>query len=161
MKPARVAKILGIDQKTVTNWTDHPALRRFFSLDAVSEDKPRQREYSEADVLVLNTIRNERARNTPWEEIATILANGHLDRNLPASSLLVEAAVPVVQYERFLALTNERDAALKEVERLTQEGKLKEAMLEELRKDIRDLNREIGRLEGKLETLTDKSDDDK
>lgn len=161
MKPARVAKMLGIDQKTVTNWTDHPTLRRFFSLDAVSENKPRQREYNESDVLVLNTVRNERNRNTPWEEIATILANGYLDRNLPASSLLVDAAVPVVQYERFLALTNERDAALKEVERLTQEGKMKDTLLEELRKDVRDLNRQIGRLEGKLETLIDKEDDDK
>jgi len=158
MKPAKIARLLNIDQKTVTNWTDHPALRRFFSLDALSEDKPRQREYNEADVLVLNTIRNERARNTPWEEIAITLANGYLDRNLPASSLLVDAGVPVVQYERFLALTNERDTALKEVERLLQEGKIKDALLETLRKDMRDLNREIGRLEGRLEALTDQDD---
>jgi len=158
MKPAKIARLLNIDQKTVTNWTDHPTLRRFFSLDALSEDKPRQREYNEADVLVLNTIRNERARNTPWEEIAIILASGYLDRNLPASSLLVDAGVPVVQYERFLALTNERDMALKEVERLLQEGKIKDALLETLRKDVRDLNREIGRLEGRLEALTDQDD---
>ncbi len=160
MKAARVAKMLGVNQKTVTNWTDHPALRRFFSLDAISEDKTRQREYNEADVLVLNTVRNERARNTPWEEIGTILSSGYLDRNLPASSLLVTAAVPAVQYERFLALTNERDAALREVERLAQEGKIKDAMLEALRKDVRDLNREIGRLEGKLETFIDNEADD-
>ena len=158
MKPAKIARLLNIDQKTVTNWTDHSALRRFFSLDALSEDKPRQREYNESDVLVLNTIRNERTRNTPWEEIAIILANGYLDRNLPASSLLVDAGVPVVQYERFLALTNERDTALKEVERLLQEGKIKDALLETLRKDVRDLNREIGRLEGRLEALTDRDD---
>jgi len=86
------------------------------------------------------------------------LANGYLDRNLPASSLLVDAGVPVVQYERFLALTNERDTALKEVERLLQEGKIKDALLETLRKDVRDLNREIGRLEGRLEALTDQDD---
>ena len=158
MKPAKIARLLNIDQKTVTNWTDHSALRRFFSLDALSEDKPRQREYNESDVLVLNTIRNERTRNTPWEEIAIILANGYLDRNLPASSLLVDAGVPVVQYERFLALTNERNTALKEVERLLQEGKIKDALLETLRKDVRDLNREIGRLEGRLEALTDRDD---
>jgi len=86
------------------------------------------------------------------------LANGYLDRNLPASSLLVDAGVPVVQYERFLALTNERDTALKEVERLLQEGKIKDALLEMLRKDVRDLKREIGRLEGRLEALTDQDD---
>lgn len=86
------------------------------------------------------------------------MANGYLDRNLPASSLLVDAGVPVVQYERFLALTNERDTALKEVERLLQEGKIKDALLETLRKDVRDLNREIGRLEGRLEALTDQDD---
>ena len=86
------------------------------------------------------------------------MANGYLDRNLPASSLLVDAGVPVVQYERFLALTNERDTALKEVERLLQEGKIKDALLEMLRKDVRDLNREIGRLEGRLEALTDQDD---
>jgi len=70
----------------------------------------------------------------------------------------VDAGVPVVQYERFLALTNERDTALKEVERLLQEGKIKDALLETLRKDVRDLNREIGRLEGRLEALTDQDD---
>ena len=70
----------------------------------------------------------------------------------------MDAGVPVVQYERFLALTNERDTALKEVERLLQEGKIKDALLETLRKDVRDLNREIGRLEGRLEALTDQDD---
>ena len=70
----------------------------------------------------------------------------------------MDAGVPVVQYERFLALTNERDTALKEVERLLQEGKIKDALLEMLRKDVRDLNREIGRLEGRLEALTDQDD---
>ena len=72
--------------------------------------------------------------------------------------LALDAGVPVVQYERFLALTNERDTALKEVERLLQEGKIKDGLLETLRKDVRDLNREIGRLEGRLEALTDQDD---
>ncbi len=153
MKAARVAKILGVDQKTITNWTDHLLLRRFFTVDAISEDKRRNREYSESDVLTLNTIRVERARNTPWEEIATILNNGYLDRNLPASSLLVDSAVPAVQYERFLALSVERDTALKEVERLKQENESKNAIIDALQQEIRMLNREIGKLEGKIEML--------
>lgn len=157
MKPSRIAKLLGVDQKTITNWTDHKLLQRFFTEDA--RNNTRQREYSENDVLLLNTIRAERARNTSWEEIESILENGNLNANLPASSLLVETAVPAVQYERFLALMNERDSALKEVDRLRSESSAKDDMIQKLLQEIRLLNREIGRLEGQNEVLRDQDDD--
>jgi len=180
MRPANVAQMLGVSAKTITAWTDHPTLSPFFSADTGS-DNSRQREYTEHDVFVLNTIRIERARNTSWEDIAKMLRNGVLDRDLPASSLLVKSTVPVAQYERFIALTNERDAALKEVDRLSQELRQRdEAMermrherdetldmirrennilLDSLRNEVRQLNREIGRLEGRLESFQEDEND--
>ena len=97
MKTGKVAKSLGIDQKTVTNWTDHLLLRRFFSKEALGEAGQTQRDYTEYDLLILNTIRVHRAKNTEWDDIAEILESGDFDKNLPAAALLVESSTPIQQ----------------------------------------------------------------
>lgn len=159
MKTGKVGKLFGIDQKTVSNWTDHPLLRRFFSKEALGDDGQTQRDYSESDLLVLNTIRAERAKNSSWLEIAAILEAGTLDQNFPPTALLVESAVPLQQYGKMMTLMTERDSALKEVERLKQENELKTVTIESLQREIQKLNREIGKLEGKIEMLEEQDDD--
>jgi DNA-binding transcriptional MerR regulator len=159
MKTGRAAKSLGVDQKTITNWTDHPLLRRFFSKEALGESGQTQRDYTEFDLLILNTIRAERAKNTNWPEIARILESGEFDQNLPPTALLVEGAAPIQQYGKMMALLTERDAALKEVERLNRENELKATTIESLQREIQKLNREIGKLEGKIEMIQEQDGD--
>lgn len=155
MKTGKVAKSLNVDQKTITNWTDHELLRRFFSKEALGEAGQTQRDYTEYDLVILNTIRTERIKNTDWSEIAEILESGKFDQNLPPSALLVDTSAPIQQYGRIVGLITERDSALKEVERLRQETELKDRTIDELQQEIRKLNREIGKLEGKIEMMQD------
>jgi len=159
MKTGKVAKSLGIDQKTVTNWTDHLLLRRFFSKEALGEAGQTQRDYTEYDLLILNTIRVHRAKNTEWDDIAEILESGDFDKNLPAAALLVESSTPIQQYGQIMALTTERDAALKEVERLRRESESKDSTIESLQQEVRKLTREIGRLEGRMEMMEEEDKD--
>ena len=164
MKTGKVAKSFGVDPKTVLNWTDNPIYRKFFSEDALGESGQSQRDFNENDVLVLNTIRAERARNTDWQEIVTMLEAGYRTEEFPPTMLLVESAAPIAQYGRVIALVAERDAALKEVERLNvviKEQKIeKDEVIERLQQEIRKLTREIGKLEGKMESLEERLDDD-
>ena len=158
MKTGKAAKALGVDQKTITNWTDHPLLRRFFSKEALAEGQQMQRDYDENDVVILNTIRAERTKNTDWADIAKILESGGRDQNLPPTSLLVESTVPIQQYGKIVALTMERDNALQEVERLKRENDLKDATINALQQEVRKLNREIGKLEGKMEMMQEEDE---
>jgi len=153
MKTGKVAKSLGVDQKTITNWTDHVLLRRFFSKDALGESGQTQRDYTEYDLLILNTIRAERTKNTDWAEISEVLESGNLNQSLPPMALLVESTAPIQQYGRIVALSTERDAALKEVERIKRESESKDTTIEALQQEVRKLTREIGKLEGKMEMM--------
>jgi DNA-binding transcriptional MerR regulator len=159
MKTGKVAKSLGVDQKTITNWTDHLLLRRFFSKEALGEAGQTQRDYTEYDLLILNTIRAERAKNSDWAEIAEILESGKFDQQLPPTALLVESSAPIQQYGRIMVLTMERDAALKEAEQLKRASESKDATIDTLQQEIRKLNREIGRLEGKMEMMQEEEDE--
>src|SRR5579871_152583 len=134
MKTGKVAKSLGVDQKTITNWTDHVMLRRFFSKEALAESGQTQRDYTDYDLLILNTVRTERTKNTDWADIAEILESGKFDQNLPPTALLVESAAPIQQYGKIMALTIERDTALKDVERLKRENEQKNTTIESLQR---------------------------
>ncbi len=159
MKTGKVAKALGVDQKTITNWTDHPLLRRFFSKEASAESGETQRDYGELDVIILNTVRAARAKNTDWADIAEILDSGEYDSNLPPSALLVESSAPIQQYGKMMQLMTERDNYKKEVDRLKAEGALKDRAIENMQQEIQKLNREIGKLEGKLEYIRGEDED--
>lgn len=160
MKTGKVAKSFGVDPKTVLNWTDNPLFRLFFTKEALGDAGQSQRDFYESDLMVLNTIRAERARNTEWEDIAKILEGGYREEELPPTALLVETTAPIAQYGRILALTAERDAAFNEIKRLKEETKHKDVAIEQLQREIQKLNREIGKLEGRLEYLEEKDDDD-
>lgn len=159
MKTGKVAKSFGIDPKTVLNWTDHPLFRKFFTHEALGDADHTQRDFNESDLMVLNTIRSERARNTDWEDIAKILEGGYREDELPPTAMLVETTAPIAQYGRIVALTAERDSALAEVNRLKEEAKQKDTVLEQLQREIQKLNREIGKLEGKMEYLKERQDE--
>lgn len=161
MKTGKVAKIFGVDPKTIVNWTDTEVFKKFFTSEALATAGKTQRDYSEADLLVLNTIRIERAQGTDWEDIAVRLESGHREDELPPQAMLVETTAPIAQYGRILALSAERDAALAEVGRMKEELGERNKTIEQLQDEIKQLNREIGRLEGRLGYMEDRYKDER
>jgi DNA-binding transcriptional MerR regulator len=150
MKTGKVAKVFGVDPKTIINWTDIEAFEKFFSPEARATAGKTQRDYSEADLMVLNTIRLERAQGTDWNDIAARLDSGHREEELPPQAMLVETTAPIAQYGRIITLSAERDVALAEVERLKDELGERSQTIDKLQDEIKQLNREIGRLEGRI-----------
>src|SRR5436190_1688243 len=110
MKSGRIAKSLGVDVKTIINWSSHPLLQKFFSPGA-SKPEQYQRDFNEEDLLVLNTIRIYRTKNADWSEISVLLENGERITELPPNALLVETTAPIAQYGRMVTLIAERDNA--------------------------------------------------
>jgi len=174
MKTGKVAKAFGIDRKTVTNWTDMPQFVKFFSEDALGVDRT-QRDYSEADLVLINTIRILRNKGMDWSDIAVVLEKGERETELPPSALLVEGTAPIAQYGRIVELQatleateDQIDELREEIVRLREEAHQRErhlkAEVERLLLEASDrearLNREIGRIEVLLELARQKSEND-
>ncbi len=174
MKTGKVAKAFGIDRKTVSNWTDTPQLKKYFTPDALGVDRT-QREYTEPDLLVINTIRVMRARGDDWDNIAAALERGERERELPASAMLVETTAPIAQYGRIVELQTALESAEEQIEELHDEiGRLREEAaqrdrvhherIERLLLEASDregkLQREIGKLEATLEMFRQQHDND-
>lgn len=178
MKTGKVAKVFGIDRKTVTNWTDMPQFKKFFTSEARGIDRT-QRDYIEPDLLVINTIRSLRNQGMNWDEIAAALNSGERERELPASAMLVETTAPIAQYGRIVELQTALEATEEQVELLQEEV---ERLREELQKrvdsvrederqraqereqrlldEIINLNRQMVRLEIRVEMLQEKGTED-
>lgn len=165
MKTGEVAKMMGLNPKTITNWTDQDDLSVFFTEEARRNDETSsQREYSEEDVMVINTIRIHKTRQNTWRDVAKILATGHRETDLPITATLTKTISPADQVAAMMLIKAERDTALAqledamfEIERLRHE--LKEQR-EDANREIIDLNRQIARLELRLEILQEKLSDE-
>jgi len=158
MKTGKAAKIFGLDPKTITNWTDNALLSKFFSRDALGEVGASQRDYNEADILILNTIRLERSRGSDWLRIAELLESGTRDTDLPPTAMMVETTMPIAQFGKIATLLAERDGLRSEVERLNEELEKRNTTIERQQQRIEDLNRQIGRLEGRIEQIKEDLD---
>ncbi len=166
MKTGEAAKILGVDRTTIINWIEQRGLSKYFSPSANGEHGSAHRLLTEGDLLVLNTIRRLRANNLEWDEIANELETGNREREFPQNAISGDPrTIPVQQAEvsaRAMATVAERDAALARMREMAAEiedlrvvverlQKEKETQREEHYKQIIELNRQIGRLEGQLE----------
>ena len=78
MKTGKVADMLGVDQKTILNWVDRSDFEKFFSADARGKGRTMGRSFDETEIVILNTIRVERQKNTDWTDIARLLDDGDL-----------------------------------------------------------------------------------
>lgn len=164
MKTGEIAKMMGLNPKTITNWTDQEDLSVFFSEEARrSGENAAQRDYSEEDVFVINTIRVHKTRQNTWSDVARILYTGHRETELPITATLTKTISPADQVAAMMMIKAERDTALAqlqdatfEIDRLRHE--LKEQR-EEANKEIIDLNRQIARLELRLELLQQQVDE--
>jgi DNA-binding transcriptional MerR regulator len=141
MKTGELAKILGVDRKTIRNWIDDYGLQKFFSASALGTDGNIHRTLTEADVLVLNTIHHKRTNSVnDWNEIKDYLESGERQTEFPTNAIgHSRRTIPVEQAEqaaRTLATIAERDAVLARVTQL--EGEVERLLLEngELREKL-------------------------
>lgn len=150
MKTGTVAKRFDLDQKTVKIWTD--MFPDYFTDGALGEGRT-QRDYQMEDLAILNTIKIERARNTPFEQIGAKLAAGDIDNNLPPEFASIEGDNAIAVYSQIKGFQIQIDNLLQEVDRLRKDGKEKDDKIERL-------NREIGKWQAMYEMLKEQTDDD-
>jgi DNA-binding transcriptional MerR regulator len=168
MKTGEASAILGIDRSTLHNWINDRGLEKFFSPSATGADGNAHRTLTEADVLVLNTIRTCRGQNLTWEDILQRLNSGHREQEFPLNAISADRrTIPLQQAEqsaRAMATLAERDSAMVQVnelraeierleDRLAQEIAEKEVMKERLLREMgevrENLLRELGDLQRK------------
>ncbi|MEZ4672535.1 MAG: MerR family transcriptional regulator [Anaerolineae bacterium] len=150
MKTGTVAKRFDLDQKTIKMWTD--TFPDHFSEGARGEGRT-QRDYQMEDLWVLNTIKIERTRNVPFEQIAAKLAAGDIDTNLPPEFTSIEGESAIAVYSELKGYQIQIESLTQEVDRLRADGKEKDEKIERL-------NREIGKWQAMYEMLKEQRDND-
>jgi hypothetical protein len=169
-KPGDIATALGISISSIRNWTDQPEFQEFLSDLAKREGahvNAKQREYTQQDLYVLNTI-------SPWADVADYLQAGNLDTDLPASAALVQPMTVAEGFADAIMLRQQIDLLAKSlsdaedeidflrnrVEEVREQEQEKARVREEkLRNEIIELNRNMARLEYRIELLQDGQDD--
>jgi DNA anti-recombination protein RmuC len=86
------------------------------------------RDYTEAEIIALNTIRSERQKNTTWSDIARLLSQGDRDMDLPPMALLVDSPAPLVQYGKMQQIQAQFESALAEIKQLHEEMERRDAL---------------------------------
>ncbi len=150
MKTGTVAKRFDVDQKTIKIWTD--MFPDHFTDGALGEGRT-QRDYQMEDLVILNTIKMERSRNIPFEQISAKLAAGDIDANLPPEFTSIDGDNAIAIYSQIKGFQIQIEGLLEEVDRLRKDGKEKEDKIERL-------NREIGKWQAMYEMLKEQTDED-
>lgn len=168
MKTGEAAALLGVSINTARNWIDREELSHFFSDGAKGKHGGAQRVLSESDILMLNTIRHLRnvENINDWQIILERLEDGFRIQEFPDNAISGDPRViplPQAQQSAMAAATlAQRDLALDRIDELTDELarvrqeydmrlKLERERNDELQQQIAQLNREIGRLEARLD----------
>jgi DNA-binding transcriptional MerR regulator len=131
MKTGSVAKLFGIDPKTATGWVDE--FPEFFS-ESAKGDGLTQRSYLPEDLIVLNTIKAERAVRTDVETIRAKLASGHRDTALPPEQTLNRESSLAV-YGQLRTLEAQLEDERREKEQLWRRTRELEETVERLNKE--------------------------
>jgi DNA-binding transcriptional MerR regulator len=170
-KPGDVALALGISISSIRNWTAQPEFQEFLSDMAKrvgTYHNSRQREYTEQDVYVLNTIARQKTRFNTWEDVAEYLRAGHLDTELPPSAALVTPMTAAEGFADAIILRQQIDTLVKSLDDAEEEIKNLRRRIDEVREEeqeksrqreaklheeIVELNRQIARLELRAELL--------
>lgn len=177
MRTGELALILGLDSQTILNWIKRDELSRFFSQDASGKSGSTRRQYTDSDVLTINTIRWLRTVEgvTDWSRIADYLDTGERTRGFPENSISADPRLIPVPHAEQSVKAHEALARLEEANKQIEEyrkriGDLEkkqtddwiyfqkirtedrnhyEMKIEELNARIAELNLEIGQLGGK------------
>ena len=179
-KPGDVATAIGVSISSIRNWTDQPEFQAFLS-DLAKREGPyanaKQREYTQQDLYVLNTIARQKTRFNTWEDVAQYLRDGNVDTDLPASAALVQPVTAAESFADAIMLRQQIDMLAKSLSNAEEEigylrKRLDEVREEEqtksreredmLRDEIIELNRQMARMELRMELMQeDKKDDGK
>lgn len=164
MRSGELAKILGVSDQTLLNWMKEEGIQKHLSAEALGKAGNVQRIFLESDVLVMNTVRTLRARGTTsWDEIGRVLDTDHREREFPQNAIGSDMrTIPVPQAKQaaeYAAIILERDLALKRIDELNAELAKERAEREKVLREMNDLYRTIGRLEGRLEAQEDDLED--
>lgn len=162
MKTGTVAKRFDVDQNTIIAWTKR--FPEFFTKEALAEGQT-QRDYQFEDVIVLNTIRIERSKNTTWEEIRARLGSGYRDENMPPEFTSIDGTKAISLYAELRELSAQLRKANDEIERMRREAvetenRFFERMREKDRR-IEELIREAATWQVRYDQLKDRLDDEK
>jgi len=177
MKMSKVAKMIGLDRRTIWNWVEHEKLKHLFSEEAKNQGR---RELNERDIFVINTIAHLRERGTfDWDEIARQINGGYVVTGLALGALEVDTGrTPIQQFTYAAEAKFQLEAANNQLMLLRDEmlelklehrneletqrrdhAEEKEKLLREMGEKVSQLMRQIGRLEGQVEDLKTKQDE--
>jgi DNA-binding transcriptional MerR regulator len=188
-KPGDVAIAIGVSVSSIRNWSDQPEIQEFLSDLARREGahiNAKQREYTQQDLYVLNTIARRKTRYNTWEDVADFLRDGNLETELPASASLVQPVTAAENFADAIMLRQQIDMLTKSLADAEEEihylrNKLDDVREEEqskaqdrekairdefqereerLRQEIINLNRQMARLEIRMEMMQEKEDDE-
>jgi DNA-binding transcriptional MerR regulator len=151
MKTGKVAKIFGVDSKTIIAWVGQ--FPEYFSKEALGEGRT-QRAFEPDDLIILNTIHGLRSQNVTYAEIGARLTSGERKDDLPPDATNIEGDKAVVVYSRL-------KMALAEVETLNSEVLRLRIESEEHVQEIRKLERTLGAAEERIKMLNELLEDNK
>jgi len=145
-KPGDIHNRLGIDPKTLLTWVDR--FPEFFSEGARGAPGTLSRIYSDADLLVVNTILKLRGEKQEFEKIRAQLQSGYREKELPISFYEMDGERAVTVFSDLKQLEARYEDAQAEIERLRKElDNVRDAKTQE----IIELNRKIAVLEFQIQ----------
>ena len=154
IKTGKVAKIFGVASKTIVAWVDR--FPELFSPEASAENS-KYRSFMSNDMFLLNTIQKERANGTSWDVIRLKLEADELNTDMPVESANIEGQTAIMLYVQISKLKAELENSEQERDRLVKEKRDDRL---EYQETIANLNRQIGKLEAKLEMQSEAEDTD-
>lgn len=175
--PGEIGIAIGVSSSSIRNWTDQEELQPYLSDMAVrrnSFEQSRQREYTLEDLYVLNTVAKAKTRHNSWQDVADLLGDGILYKDLPPSAALVmqETAAEgfadkIMLHQRLEFLEATIQDQEEEIEQLrlkveevrNEEREMAKSERAEFQSTINDLNRLIGKLEAQIEILKSDTND--
>jgi len=178
-KPGDIATALGVSISSIRNWTDQPEFEDFLSDLAKrtgNHTHAKQREYTQQDLYVLNTIARQKSRFNTWDDVADYLRQGNLDTDLPASAALVQPVTAAENFADAIMLRQQIDMLAKSLSEAEDEISYLRNRLDEIREEeqeksrnredkLRDeiiaLNKQIARIELRMELMQDKNKEEK
>lgn len=174
-KPGDIATALGVSISSIRNWTDQIEFQEFLSDMATrsgSYANSKQREYTQQDLYVINTIAKKKTRFNMWKDVADYLRAGNLDTELPASAALVQPTA-AESFADALMLRQQLDLMVNSLSNAEEEIKFLRKRVDEIRdeerqkarekeaqdrQEIIQLHRQIARLELRIELMQEEND---
>ncbi len=163
MKTGQVARDMLKDQQTIVAWSEADEFRAWFSEKA--RGLQGQRDFNDTEYDIINTIRDLRNQNKTYRDIAIEIEGGYRSTETPPGLATRQTVMPATVYANQVALSRENEqlrqhiveleaSKAAEITRLNQELQTTVERLMNARNEAeRGLNREIGRLENKVEML--------